>query len=39
MKDDVAYLRHISEYIRRIEEDVAEGRDRLWNLICFKMLC
>ncbi len=28
MKDDVAYLRHISEYIRRIEEDVAEGRDR-----------
>jgi len=28
MKDDVVYLRHIGECIRRIEENVAEGRDR-----------
>ena len=27
MKDDLVYLRHIRECIRRIEEDVAEGRD------------
>ena len=27
MKDDVVYLRHIRECIRRIEEDVAEGGD------------
>jgi len=28
MKDDTVYLRHIRECIRRIEENVAEGRDR-----------
>ena len=27
MKDDRVYLRHINECIRRIEEDVAGGRD------------
>ena len=27
-KDDTVYLRHILECIRRIAEDVAEGRDR-----------
>ena len=27
MKDDIVYLRHVSECIRRIEEDVAGGRD------------
>jgi len=27
MKDDLVYLRHIRGCIRRIEEDVAEGRD------------
>lgn len=28
MKDDIAYVRHIRECIRRIEENVSEGRDR-----------
>jgi len=28
MKDDVVYLVHILEYIRRIEEDVADGHER-----------
>jgi len=28
MKDETAYLHHIQECIRRIEENVAEGRDR-----------
>jgi uncharacterized protein with HEPN domain len=28
MKDDTVYLRHIQECIRRIEENVAEGRDQ-----------
>ncbi len=28
MKDDIAYVRHVRECIRRIEENVAEGRDR-----------
>ena len=28
MKDDAAYLRHILECIRRIEENVAAGSDR-----------
>jgi uncharacterized protein with HEPN domain len=28
MKDDAVYLRHIRECIRRIEEDVAGGRDQ-----------
>jgi uncharacterized protein with HEPN domain len=28
MKDDIVYLRHIMECIRRIEENVAEGRER-----------
>jgi len=28
MKNDIAYVRHIRECIRRIEENVAEGRDR-----------
>lgn len=28
MKDDCVYLRHILECIRRLEENVAEGRDR-----------
>ena len=27
-KDDTVYLRHILEYIRRIAEDIAEGRER-----------
>jgi uncharacterized protein with HEPN domain len=27
MKDDVVYLRHIMECIRRIEANVAEGRE------------
>ncbi len=27
MKDDIVYLRHIRECIRRIEENVAGGRD------------
>jgi uncharacterized protein with HEPN domain len=27
-KDDIVYLRHILECIRRIAEDVAEGRER-----------
>ncbi len=28
MKDDVAYLRHILECIRRIEEDTGDGREK-----------
>ncbi len=28
MKDDIAYVRHIRECIRRIEGNVAEGRER-----------
>lgn len=28
MKDDIVYLRHIMECIRRIEENIAEGRER-----------
>ena len=28
MKDDRVYLRHIQECIRRIEEDVADGREQ-----------
>ena len=28
MRDDTVYLRHIQESIQRIEENVAEGRDR-----------
>jgi len=28
MKDDTVYLRHVQECIRRIEENVTEGRDR-----------
>jgi len=28
MKDDTVYLRHIRECIRRIEENVADGKDR-----------
>ncbi|MHC4118096.1 MAG: HepT-like ribonuclease domain-containing protein [Planctomycetota bacterium] len=28
MKDDSVYLRHVSECIRRIEENVADGKDR-----------
>ncbi len=28
MKDDTIYLRHIQECIRRIEENVADGKDR-----------
>jgi uncharacterized protein with HEPN domain len=28
MKDDIVYLRHIMECIRRIEDNVAEGRGR-----------
>jgi len=28
MKDESVYLRHILECIRRIEEDVAAGRER-----------
>lgn len=27
MKDDIVYLRHIEDCIRRIEEDTAGGRD------------
>ena len=28
MKDDIVYLRHIMECIRRIEDNIAEGRGR-----------
>ena len=28
MKDDTVYLRHVQECIRRIEENIAAGRDR-----------
>lgn len=28
MRDDTVYLQHIQESIRRIEENVADGRDR-----------
>ena len=28
MKDDTAYLRHILECIRRVEEDTLEGREK-----------
>jgi uncharacterized protein with HEPN domain len=28
MKDDTVYLRHIQECIRRIEENVADGKGR-----------
>lgn len=28
MKDDTVYLRHVQECIRRIDQNVAEGRDR-----------
>lgn len=28
MKEDIVYLRHITECIRRIEENIAEGRER-----------
>jgi len=28
MKDDIVYLRHIMECIRRIEENIAEGQER-----------
>jgi len=28
MKDDTVYLHHIQECVRRVEENVAEGRDR-----------
>jgi len=31
MKDDTVYLRHIQECIRRIEENVAEGRERFMS--------
>lgn len=31
MKDDNVYLRHILECIRRIEENIAEGRDRFMS--------
>lgn len=27
MKDDVVYLRHIAECIRRIEDNISGGRD------------
>lgn len=28
MKDDTVYLRHIQECIRRIEDNIADGKDR-----------
>ena len=28
MKDDIVYLRHITDCIRRIEEDIADGEGR-----------
>ncbi|MGD0693964.1 MAG: HepT-like ribonuclease domain-containing protein [Terriglobia bacterium] len=31
MKDDAAYLRHIMECIRRIAEDVVDGRERFMH--------
>jgi uncharacterized protein with HEPN domain len=31
MKDDAVYLRHIRECIRRIEEDVAGGREEFFT--------
>ena len=36
MKDDTVYLRHIQECIRRIEENVAEGRDRFMTSHTFQ---
>ena len=30
-KDDTVYLQHILECIRRIEEDIAEGRERFMS--------
>ena len=31
MKDDIAYLRHIQECIRRIEENTAGGKERFMS--------
>jgi uncharacterized protein with HEPN domain len=36
MKDDAVYLRYILECIHRIEEDVAEGRERFLTLHTFQ---
>ncbi len=36
MRDDTVYLRHIQESIRRIEENVAQGRDRFLNSHTFQ---
>lgn len=36
MRDDTVYLRHILESIRRIEENVAQGRDRFLNSHTFQ---
>ena len=36
MRDDTIYLRHIMESIQRIEENVAEGRDRFLSSHTFQ---
>lgn len=36
MRDDTVYLHHIQESIRRIEENVAQGRDRFLNSHTFQ---
>ncbi len=36
MRDDTVYLRHIMESIQRIEENVAQGRDRFLNSHTFQ---
>ncbi len=36
MRDDTVYLRHILESIRRIEENIADGRDRFLNSHTFQ---
>ncbi len=36
MKDDTVYLRHILESIRRIEENIADGRDHFLNSHTFQ---
>ena len=39
MQDDVAYLRRILEFIRRIEEYLQAGVKNFWHPIRFRMLC
>ena len=39
MKDDAVYLRHVKEFIRRIEEDVAGGGMPSWPPTRFRTRC